>query len=124
VANSHIADYLSAADLMVLPSETEGTPTVLVEAGAARLPVVATAVGGIPDLLADNRGLLTECGNMDSLVGAVQATLTDSRASTQRADRLYTYVTRNYDCVKNGRKLKQLYAQLAAGVAFGGASAA
>ena len=121
--NSRVADYLSAADLMVLPTENEGTPTVLVEAGAVHLPVVANAVGGIPDLLGDDRGVLAEPHNMASLVGAVQATLADSKASALRAERLAAYVARYYDCRKNGRELKQLYVQVAAGTALSEASA-
>jgi len=49
---------MSAADVLVLPSLREGLPTVLVEAGSIGLLVVAGAVGGIPDLLADGRGAL------------------------------------------------------------------
>jgi teichuronic acid biosynthesis glycosyltransferase TuaC len=117
IANESVAEYLNAADLMILPSETEGTPTVLVEAGAARLPVVATPVGGIPALLADDRGLLVEVRNMDSMVAAVKATLANAKASAQRAQRLHAYVTKNYDCVENGRRLKQLYAEVSANAA-------
>ena len=122
VANARVAEYLNAADLMVLPSETEGTPTVLVEAGAARLPVIATAVGGTTALLADNRGLLVEVRNVDALVAAVRAVFADSRASEKRSEHLYAYVAKFYNCIENGRKVKRLYAQLAAGAALPPAS--
>jgi glycosyltransferase involved in cell wall biosynthesis len=42
----------AAADLLVVPSRRDGAPTVLAEARAARLPILATAVGGIPEALA------------------------------------------------------------------------
>jgi len=43
------ADVLAAADVVLLPSATEGVPAVLIEAALAGVPVVATAVGGVPD---------------------------------------------------------------------------
>jgi len=119
VPNSRLVEYMSAADVMLLPSRREGTPTVLVEAGAARLPVVASAAGGISDLLAGGRGLLAESENVESLAQAVQAALADSQASAKRAERLHAYIALHYDCKKNARALAQLYGLLAAGDAGG-----
>ena len=53
------ATLLKAFDAFVLPSKKEGLPYVLLEAGMAEVPVVATAVGGIPELIVENKtGLL------------------------------------------------------------------
>ena len=46
-----VVRHMSAADVLVLPSHAEGLPTVVVEAGSLGLPVIATAVGGLPELL-------------------------------------------------------------------------
>lgn len=48
---ANVAPYYSLADIMILPSWTEGSPNVLLEAMAAGLPIVATAVGGIPEIV-------------------------------------------------------------------------
>lgn len=64
--------YFEEADLFVLPSLSEGVPKVLIEAMARALPVVATAVGGIPDVVEDRtNGLLVPPGSPAALAEAV-----------------------------------------------------
>ena len=59
---------LKAFDIFVLPSVKEGLPYVLIEAGQAELPIVATRVGGVPDLITDNvSGLLCPPKNHSKL---------------------------------------------------------
>jgi glycosyltransferase involved in cell wall biosynthesis len=55
------------ADIFVLPSYREGLPNVLLEAMAAGLPCIATPVGAIPDVLADDCGALVPVGNVSAL---------------------------------------------------------
>lgn len=69
---SDVAPYYSAADVMVLPSFTEGSPNALLEAMAAGLPIVATAVGGIPEIVSNTRSaLLVQPHDHISLAGAI-----------------------------------------------------
>lgn len=58
-APDDVTSYLAAADVVAVPSRNEGMGRVLVEAMALGLPVVATAVGGIPDVVTDG-----ECGRL------------------------------------------------------------
>jgi len=71
-ATDAVPDHLAAADLFVLPSLTEALPTVLIEAMAAGLPVVATTVGGIPEMV-DHPGsaLLVPAADPQRLADAV-----------------------------------------------------
>ena len=86
--HSEIATFMSAADVLVLPSHREGLPTVLVEAGSIGLPVIATAVGGIPGLLGHDRGILIPDPSAESIQEALAAFAADRPAAAAAADRL------------------------------------
>lgn len=69
---------LKAHDVFVLPSYTEGLPTALVVAMAAGLAVIASKVGGIPELVIDNvNGLLVSPGDIKGLAHVLHMVLTD-----------------------------------------------
>jgi glycosyltransferase involved in cell wall biosynthesis len=70
-ARADVSEVLMAADAFVMSSKSEGLPMVLLEAMAAGVPCVATAVGGIPDLLAGDRGLCVPAQNPAALAGAM-----------------------------------------------------
>jgi glycosyltransferase involved in cell wall biosynthesis len=69
---------LAAAAVFVLPSEWEGQPLILQEALRAGAPVVATRVGGTPELTGEDAAILVPPGDPDRLAAAVRAVLTDS----------------------------------------------
>ena len=79
------ARYFAAFDLFVLSSRTEGLPMVMLEAMAAGIPIVATNVGGIPDLLSPSEGLLVAPEDPGALAAAMRATLDDREAAEERA---------------------------------------
>jgi glycosyltransferase involved in cell wall biosynthesis len=69
---SPIQDYLAAVDVFAFPSRHEGLGSVLLEAMLVEVPVVATRVGGIPDLIEDSvSGLLVEPNNPVALSDAI-----------------------------------------------------
>ena len=68
-----IASVLAAGDLAVLSSANEGTPVALIEAAAAGLPLVATDVGGVRDVVVDGTGELVAAGDAAALGAAVAA---------------------------------------------------
>lgn len=73
-------------DVVVNCSRNEGTPVALIEALAAGKPVVATRVGGTPDVVGDDeRGLLVPPGDADALAAAVVRTLREGEAARHRA---------------------------------------
>ena len=71
-------DHLRAADLFVLPSLSEGTPHVLVEARANGLPCISTTVGGVPSSVTDGfDALLVPPKNSDALAQAIERVIRD-----------------------------------------------
>ena len=74
-----VAPILAAADMFVFPSFYDALPTVLMEAMAAGLPVVATNTGGIPEIIEHGvTGLLIQPGSSDALVEAVASLASDT----------------------------------------------
>jgi glycosyltransferase involved in cell wall biosynthesis len=74
-----VAELLSACDMFVLASEWEGVPMAVIEAMAARLPVVATAVGGVPELVeAGTTGVMVPPGDVEALAEAIADLARDS----------------------------------------------
>lgn len=80
----NLAALYRAVDVVVLTSRNEGTPVALIEAGAAGLPVVATDVGGVRDVVLDGTtGILAEAGNAKAVAEGI-ATLLADRACAGR----------------------------------------
>ena len=69
---TEIAQYLSAADLLLLTSDTEGIPAVVLEAGFMGKPVIASRVGGLPECVQDTKtGFLVDPSDDQAFVNAV-----------------------------------------------------
>jgi glycosyltransferase involved in cell wall biosynthesis len=90
--------YYSLAILLAVPSHTEGSPNVVLEGMAAGLPIAATAVGGVPEILQEGvTGLMVPPRNPDAMADAIRRLLTDPEmrlrlgaAARQRAESNFT----------------------------------
>jgi glycosyltransferase involved in cell wall biosynthesis len=90
-ARDDVSDVLMAADAFVMSSRTEGLPMALLEAMAAAVPCVATAVGGIPELFENDRGLSVPVGNPARLASAMALLA----RSPELRDRIVSNATEN-----------------------------
>lgn len=81
--------FMQRLDVFVLPTLAEGTPNSIIEAMAHGLPVIASAVGGIPDLITAETGILVPPGDADALAEAILSLASDpeARARIGRAAR-------------------------------------
>ncbi|MDP4536382.1 glycosyltransferase [Alkalimonas collagenimarina] len=70
-----VAEHIRQAAVVVLPSYREGVPNVLLEACACGVPVVATRVGGIPEVVTNETGILVDAKNSNALAEAISTAL-------------------------------------------------
>jgi glycosyltransferase involved in cell wall biosynthesis len=102
-------------DVVVNASRNEGTPVALIEALAASRPVVATRVGGTPDLLGGGeRGRLVPPGDPEALARAVLETLDQSEAARRRALAGREHVLARHSVDRLVRDVDALYRELRA----------
>lgn len=79
VAPDKINRWMKSCDLFILPSYSEGMPNVVMEAMASGLPIITTAVGGLPDAVGDCEGaILVQPKSVDQLVQALDSVLADN----------------------------------------------
>jgi glycosyltransferase involved in cell wall biosynthesis len=90
-------ECLTHAALLALPSYIENLPMVIIEAMAAGLPVVASAVGGIPDVIEDGKdGLLMQPGDVGGLADAIACLLNNQPMREQMAQNARQKYENNY----------------------------
>ena len=100
-------------DVVVNCSLNEGTPVALIEALAAARPVVATGVGGTPDLLGDGeRGTLVPSGEPGALADAIVAALKSPAEARERAERGQVYVRARHGAERLIGDVDALYREL------------
>lgn len=93
-----VPSILKSLEVFVLSSTSEGSPNVILEAMAAGAPVVATRVGGIPDLVVDGQsGLLVEPRDSASMARAVKRLLADGDAARAMGERGRELARERYD---------------------------
>lgn len=107
---SNVSSYYAAADLFVMPSHTEGFPMALLEAMAAGLPVIATAVGGIPDIIQDGiDGCLVPPGDIDRLGASMAKMIMIPNLAQQMGNAARITVNQRFSVVKWARTLETIY---------------
>ena len=108
-----IHSFLSLVDVLVIPSRHEGIPTVLLEALAHGTPVVATQVGGIPEVVQDRvNGLLVPSAAPSVWSGAILSLLDDPEIAARLGARGQAQVAERWTIDRQGSQLWAIYHHL------------
>lgn len=107
---SDVPDILAAADIFVMPSLSEGLPLALVEAMAASLPVIASDVGGIPEVaVPDREALLIAPGDAHALAAALARLLDDRALRASLGTAAHGRAIRDFSIDRMGDAYERLY---------------
>jgi glycosyltransferase involved in cell wall biosynthesis len=108
-----IPNLLSAIDIFVLCSETEGLPVSLIEAMAAKKPIIATSVGGIPQLIEnDHNGLLISPHDPSRLAKSILALMENSTLRESIAQEAFQTIESKFSTDVVGQKIIAIYNNL------------
>jgi glycosyltransferase involved in cell wall biosynthesis len=107
--------FYGLADIMVLPSLSEGSPNVVLEAMAARVPLIATKVGGVPEIVRDREtALLLPAGNSDAMAAALVELIDNRELRTQLAARAHDHVAAEFTPGQYDARLMAIYQKVLA----------
>lgn len=111
VGQDHIQSIYRSGDVFCLPSLAEGLPVVFMEAMALKLPVVASRIMGVPELVEDGRtGLLVTPARLDLLVDALARLLGDPALRAKLASEGRRKVRSEYDVNSSAARLREIFA--------------
>ena len=109
-SQDEVAALLEEADMLVLPSFAEGVPMVLMEAMASRIPVIASRVAGVPELVEDGvTGFLVPPGDVESLAARMVALWDDPERAREMGARGRRVVEAEFDVEREAEWLLQLF---------------
>lgn len=107
---SEIPKYLSICDIFIRPSRSEGFGNSFIEAMAAKIPVIATPVGGIPDFIDDKEtGIFCSPDNPQSIVSAVKTLLGENQLRSRIVQKALERVTERYGWDQIAREMKGVF---------------
>ena len=123
-AQEDVPSILKLMDVFVLTSRSEGAPNAIVEAMASGLPVVATRVGGVPEIVVDGTtGLMVGEGQAGDLASAVLGLLADPERAKLMGDAAAERALKRYDVSVVVRGLEDVFDALLCAAGAGGAAA-
>ena len=106
----NVKDWLSIMDVFIISSRTEGTPLALLEALATGLPIIATKVGEIPNILVDHQnGILVNYGDVKGLSESIVYLLNNPIKAKTLAEAGRQLVEQKYDVENWIQQIENIY---------------
>jgi glycosyltransferase involved in cell wall biosynthesis len=110
IAHDDVPAMLRDVDIFAMPSTWEGFGVSAIEASAMRLPVVASNIHGIPDVVVDGEtGILVPPADAEALAGAIERLVTTPGLPASMGDAGRAFVEKHYDWRDNTRLMERLY---------------
>lgn len=110
--NADVARFFAIADVFILPSHSEGSSNVLLEAMMAKVPIVATRGGGNPEIVLDEEtGLLVPVGDSRRLAAATVRLLSEPKLAARLADAAFARATCEFSVERYQQRLSGFYAE-------------
>lgn len=105
-----IENVLNSLNLYIQPSLSEGHPLSVLEAMSLGVPVIASAVGGIPEIIQKQKfGTLVKAGNVEELRGCIEKSLTDPEIFSRKAIFAKTHVRKEYSIERMAERYLNCY---------------
>jgi glycosyltransferase involved in cell wall biosynthesis len=106
----NVKEWIPSMDVFVLPSLTEGTPMALLEVMACRIPVVASAVGGVPQIISSGKdGILVSPAKPEEIATAIKTFYNNNSLREDFAAAAYKKAKSNFDIKEWTKKIETEY---------------
>ncbi len=113
IPNYRIYQFIQEHDFMVMPSLREAFGVAALEAGACGRPIIASRVGGVPEVVLNGRtGLLVPPDDVDALASAIATLASDTAMRQTMGQAAYEYVRDNYSWTQSLDQMTSLYERL------------
>lgn len=108
ISSQEVANKMKNANCFVLFSDYENQPCVILESFATGIPVIAPRVGGIPEIVEENRGILVEKADEKALFEAMKNVLED-KIAFENSEVIRSYVVDNFSKQKIAEQFSEIY---------------
>ncbi len=113
VPHSTIPDYLQEMDIFVVSSISESFGVAAIEASAAALPVIASRIGGLPEVVIDGQtGFLVKVRDIDAIAARIELLITNPELRYRMGEAGRQFVKEHYEWSNNAMMMKQLYEKI------------